>query len=305
MRVLLTGGSGFLGAWIIRRLASRGIEVRVFDINPNRRTVIDVAGEDLAQTLDWRVGDIRSTDDVMRAAEGCDRVVHLAGVLTPACQANPVRGAEVNLIGTLNVFQSAKQHGFPLVVYASSAGVFGPDDPEHPFPTTHYGTFKLACEGSARAYWIDEGMPSIGFRPLVLYGPGRELGLSAGPSLACRAAARGERFVHAFTGRSGLVYVDDCAALFERALDSRPQGAVVHNVIGDVVAVDEVLAHIRHNVPDAQLSASGPPLPIAAGIGENGLDQAFPDWHQTSLAEGIRATIEHYRARATRDMGPE
>ncbi|WP_163837351.1 NAD-dependent epimerase/dehydratase family protein, partial [Providencia stuartii] len=63
-----------------------------------------------------------------------------------------------------------------------------------PRPTTHYGTFKLACEGSARAYLADRGLASIGFRPFIVYGPGRETGLTAGPSLACRAAARGESY---------------------------------------------------------------------------------------------------------------
>jgi UDP-glucose 4-epimerase len=295
MRVLLTGGSGFIGAWIIRRLTRRGIDVRVFDINANRSTVAEIAGDAVARNLDWVVGDIRSADEVKQAAKGCDGGIHLAGVLTPACKANPVRGAEINLIGTLNVFEAARLHGFRSLVYSSSAGVFGPDDASHPAPTTLYGAFKLAGEGCARAYWADIQLPSIGFRPLVVYGPGRETGLSAGPSLACRAAARGEPYVHPFTGSSGLVYVDDCAAMFEQALVSAAKGATVYNVIGDVVSVDDVLAEIRRNVPDARLSASGPPLPIAPGIAEDGLDDLLPGRQRTSLAQGIKATIDFYR----------
>ena len=256
----------------------------------------EIAGDDVARALDWRTGDIRATDEVERAAQGCDGVIHLAGVLTPACREDPILGAEIDLIGTLNVFEAARQHGFASVVYASSAGVFGPDDAVHPGPTTLYGAYKLACEGAARAYWADHRLPSVGFRPLVVYGAGRESGMSAGPSLACRAAARGETYVHPFTGATGLVYVDDCAALFERALTTPLQGAAVFNVIGDVATAEDVLAEIRRNVPDARLTASGPPLPIAPGIAEPGLDDMFPGRQRTSLAQGIKATIDHYRA---------
>ena len=61
-------------------------------------------------------------------------MVHLAGVLTPDCAAHPVRGARINLIGTLNVFEAAQAEGIPQVVYASSAGVYGLRDARHPFP---------------------------------------------------------------------------------------------------------------------------------------------------------------------------
>ncbi|MEO6322648.1 MAG: NAD(P)-dependent oxidoreductase, partial [Polaromonas sp.] len=189
--VLITGGSGFLGAWIIRRLTARGMEVRVLDIHDRRQTVASIAG-DMAHQLDWRVGDIADGQAVSQAMHGCGGVIHLAGVLTLVCSAQPVRGAQINLIGTLNVFEAAQAEGIRQVVYASSAGVYGPDDAQHPLPMTHYGAFKLATEGSARAYWHDRQIASIGFRPFVVYGPGRETGVSAGPSLACRAAARGE-----------------------------------------------------------------------------------------------------------------
>ena len=158
------------------------------------------------------------TDTVMSAAEGCDIVAHLAAILTPACRDNPIRGAEINLIGTLNMFLAARRHGMGRVVYMSSAGVFGPDNGHTPFPTTHYGAFKLACEGAARAYYADHGISSIGFRPFVVYGPGRESGGSAGPSLAARAAAWGEAYTIPFSGASGLVYVDDVAAAYEAAV---------------------------------------------------------------------------------------
>ena len=232
----------------------------------------------------------------MRAAAGCDGVIHLAGVLTPACSANPVRGAEINLIGALNVFEAARAHGLRQVVYASSAGVYGPDDAHHPLPATHYGAFKLAVEGSARAYWHDHQLASIGFRPFVVYGPGRETGVSAGPSLACRAAARGEACTIGYTGASGLIHVDDVAAAFEQALLTPAQGASVYNLVGETATVDQVIAEIRRQVPGAQLDAAGPPLTIAPGLSEQGLDALLPGRQRIPLAQGIAATVAHYRA---------
>ena len=190
MTVLITGGGGFLGAWIIRRLAARGIDLRVFDRRDDRGIVRAIAGG-VADRLDWRTGDVASLADVSAAADGCDFAIHLAALLTPACAENPILGAQVNLIGTLNVFEAAKARGMRGIAYASSAGVFGPDDGAIPHPTTHYGAFKLACEGSGRAYWQDAGLSSVGFRPAIVYGPGRETGLTAGPSLACREAVAG------------------------------------------------------------------------------------------------------------------
>ena len=292
-KVLVTGGSGFLGAWIVRQLLARDISVRVFDIHDRRDTVAEVNGA-VAHTLDWRVGDISRADDVRQAMQGCDGVIHLAGVLTPDCSARPVRGAEINLIGSLHVFDAALALGIGQIVYASSAGVFGPDDAAHPAPATHYGAFKLAVEGSAQAYWREHQLASVGFRPFVVYGPGRESGGSAGPSLACRAAARGEAFTIGMTGACGMVYVDDVAHAFVQALLTPVQGAPVYNMVGQTASMDEVMAEIRRLVPAARLRAEGKPLTIAEGITEDGLDALLPGRRKTTLAQGIAATVQHY-----------
>ena len=294
MRILLTGGTGFLGAWIAKRLLARGFEVAVFDIVENRRLMNAIAGP-AAANVPWILGDIVDGKAVLAASRGCDAIIHLAGILTTDCKANPVRGAEINLIGTLNVFEAARQLGIQRVLYTSSAGVYGPDDGCTPKPTTHYGAFKLACEGSARAYLDDHGLSSIGFRPFIVYGPGRETGISAGPSLACRAAARGEAYVIPYSGRSGLVFVDDVAAAYEAALLRAPDGAHVFNNAGETVSNDDVVAAIRLVVPGTRLSVNGPPLSIIPEIDPSNIDDVLPGLPKTGLADGIRQTVEFYR----------
>jgi UDP-glucose 4-epimerase len=297
MRVLMTGGGGFLGAWLIRRLTAAGHDIRIFDASHDRTLLHDIAGPSVAETTDWISGDVSDAAQVMAATEGCDGIIHLAGILTPACKADPIRGAQVNLLGTLNVFGAAEERGIKRIVYASSAGVYGPTDGRTPFPTTHYGAFKLACEGSARAYWEDARIASIGFRPYVIYGAGREVGLTAGPSLACRAAARGETYDIPYTGSAGLVHVDDVTAAFEAALIREPDGAHVFNLVGEVASNEDVVAAIREVVPDANIGIKGPGLPITSTIEEGDLRKVLNGLPRTGLRDGIRRTIDHYRNR--------
>ena len=295
MRVLITGGSGFLGAWIMKRLLARGMECVAFDLRASPR-LIEALAPERAAAVQWRTGDIASATDTARALEGCDAVIHLAGILTPDCAANPVRGAQINLIGTLNVFEAARAAGLSRVLYASSAGVFGPDDGAAPLPQTHYGAFKLACEGSARAYWHDHGIASIGFRPLVVYGAGRESGSSAGPSLACRAAARGECYTIPFSGSTGLVFADDVAAAYEAALLSEFDGAHAFTLAGEMTPVGALIDRIETIVPGAQIDANGPALPIATAFPlDPALARVLPGLPKTSLEQGLRETVAFYR----------
>lgn len=294
MRVLVTGGGGFIAAWIMKRLLARGAELRVFDVKDDRRIAREVLGA-AADSLEWQTGDIASGRDVARAAEGADLLIHLAAVLTPACAADPVRGAEINLMGSLHVFEAARKHGIKRVLYMSSAGVFGPDDGLTPDPTTHYGAFKLAMEGSARAYALDHGIASIGYRPLVVYGPGRETGLTAGPTLACKAAARGEPYVIPFTGETDFVWVDDVAAAYETAAFAPSEGARVYNITGHVATADVFAAVVNREVPGAGITAHGPLLPVAARLDPGRLLHDFPGLKVTGIEKGVAATIAHYR----------
>jgi UDP-glucose 4-epimerase len=295
MHVLLTGGGGFLGAWLTRRLVAAGHGIRIFDASHDRTLLRDIAGPRVADEIDWRGGDVAEAAQVMAAAEGCNGIIHLAGILTPACKADPVRGARINLLGTLNIFNAAKALRIDRIVYASSAGVYGPNDGRTPFPTTHYGAFKLACEGSARAFWQDSGIASVGFRPYIVYGAGREVGLTAGPSLACRAAAQGEAYDIPYSGSAGLVHVDDVTAAFEMALLREPDGAHVFNLVGEVASNEDVVAAIREVVPGAAVGINGPGLPIVSDIEEGDLRKVLVGLPHTGLRDGVRRTIDYYR----------
>jgi UDP-glucose 4-epimerase len=301
MRVLVTGGLGFIGAWTARVLLAQGHAVRTFDLHAQRELFDAIAGGEpgeRAAKVEHRTGDITDAQAVDAAVEGCDAIVHLAAVLIPTARKDPLLGARINVLGTLHVFEAAKRCGVRGIAYASSAAVFGPDDGVHPEPRTHYGAYKLCNEGTARAYYDDAGIRSAGFRPSTVYGPGREIGVTADPTLAMRAAAEGRPYTIRFTGATGMDYVEDVAAIFARAATQPPDGAHAFSLQGQLARIDEVLAAIRAEVPGADVRAEGPELMFAAQLDESPLHAVMPGLRRTSLADGTRATIGFYRRSA-------
>jgi UDP-glucose 4-epimerase len=295
MRVLITGGLGFIGAWTARVLLDEGHEVRTFDVHAERALFDAIAGARAARA-EHVTGDITDATAVDAAVAGCEAIVHLAAVLIPAARKDPLLGARINVMGTLHVFEAAKRSGVRGIAFASSAAVFGPDDGIHPAPRTHYGAYKLCNEGCARAYWDDAGIRSVGLRPSTVYGPGRELGVTADPTLAMRAAAEGRSYTIRFTGATGMDYVEDVATIFARAATETPEGAHVFSLQGQLARMDEVIAAIRAEVPGADVRAEGPELMFAAELDEKPLHALFPNFERTALPSGTKATIAFYRA---------
>ena len=292
MTVLLTGGTGFLGAWVARRLLAGGHVVRVLDRNADRTMLTTIVGA-AANGVECVVADITDAGAVATAAAGCSGIVHLAALLTPACQADPVRGAAVNLGGTLAVFEAARRHGIRQVAYASSAAVYGPKG-DTPRPDTMYGAFKLACEVSARVYWLEHRIASVGLRPLIVYGPGREVGSTAGLSIACRMAAAGQAYTIPFTGATDAIFVDDVAAAFAAAATRPVEGAHVLNLRGEVVQMAEVIAALRGLYPGAVLDAAGPPVPIAPELPESDVASVLGPLPHTALRDGLARTARFH-----------
>jgi nucleoside-diphosphate-sugar epimerase len=293
-RILVTGGCGFLGSWVVDALVRDGHAVAILD-RTVRTDALEMVCPGLSDRVALRSGDVTDLDDLMAAMEGVDRVVHLAGLMTVDCRRDPLLGARVNVLGGLTVLEAARRRGLSLVAHVSTAAVHGPEDGVNPRPESHYGAFKLAMEGCARAYWRDHGLPSIGFRPTIVYGAGEGSGISAGPSIACRAAVEGHPAEIRFTGAVGMVHVSDVARAFVRAMAvTDPVGAEVHDLPGDLSSVEAFAEALRRAAPGVAVSLSGPPLPMAPVIPPDGAGWGAP---VTPVAEGIDRTLAHWRAR--------
>jgi nucleoside-diphosphate-sugar epimerase len=303
-RFLVTGALGCIGAWILRQLVREGVPVVGFDLGDDRqRLELVLEPEELAEVELVR-GDVTDLGAVERALgdHGVTHVVHLAALLVPQAAADPPRGALVNVVGTVNVFEAATRSGTVQgVAYASSAAAFGPGEgpvPEDapPSPTTHYGVHKVANEGAARVYWQDADLGSVGLRPYVVYGPGRDHGVTAGPTLAMAAAARGESYRIPFGGRVQMHFAPDAAKAFvDGARRSEEGGALVANLGGPAVHMSEIVAAIEAAVPEAAgtITFEEAPLPFPEKF-----EGAVHPAPVTPLREAVRETIELFRERA-------
>ena len=306
MRVLVTGAQGCIGAWIVKLLSDRGVDVLIYDAEANPTRLGLIASQELVARIPIEIGRIEDTARVKAIVKekGITHIVHLAAVLMPFCQAHPVEGGLIDVIGTLNVFEAARDAGRPVrVVYASSSAVVGPDDfyqgrkvsEADPLnPATHYGVFKQANEGNARAFFLSDGISSVGLRPWAVYGPGRDRGLTAGPTFAIKAAVLEKHFQIRIGGFMDMQYVEDVAEIFIRCLLSDLSGAHVFNLAGEIIRMVDFIEAIDREMPGSArlLSAEGPQVPVSYKLDDAQLRAAVPGIPRTPLADGIRKTAE-------------
>lgn len=296
-RFLVTGGTGFIGRWVVAGLLEHGHSVRVFDAKPNP-AALDEIETGLSDKVEFVTGDI-SDGTVRSAAQGCDGIVHLAGVMTVDAARDPLRAAEINVIGSVHVFEAAKEHGIDRLVYVSSAAVFGSEDAINPRPMTLYGAHKLAIEGMARAYHLDHGIQSIGFRPFIVYGPGQSSGIAAGPSIALAAAYDGTSAVIQYSGRVGFVHVYDVARYMVAALLSDLEGAEAYTLCGETANMTDFVALLSARMPHSDTMIDGDPLRIPFDLASSPMPEPLHSLPVTGLAAGIEATLAFYRERRT------
>ncbi len=311
MQYLLTGGYGCIGSWIVKNLIEEGHDVAIYDLVEHTGRMALIMDEEQIARVRFIEGDITDGPHFARVVgeTGASRIIHLAGLQVPVCRADPVKGAAVNVIGTLNVFEAARIHGDIVrrIVYASSAAVYGmeedydsgPVDNDAVLrPVTHYGVFKQCNEANARVYFLDHGISSIGLRPWTVYGPGRDFGLTSDPTKAVKAALLGRPYVIGYGGRNDMQYVNDTACTFIRCAEAETARAGrAYSIRGAVVNIDEVIASIERVVPDAEglVSHLDVNLPIAPDLDDRALREDVGDMPCTPLDDGIRETWNVFR----------
>ncbi len=305
MRVLITGGAGFIGANLARTLLGRDHSVRIIDdLSTGFESNLD--GLD----VDFHLGSILDVDLLNAMTRNVDAVVHLAARSSvPRSLDDPVASHMANATGTLNVLESARRASRPHVIMSSSSSVYGAN-PELPKresaatrPMSPYAASKLAAESYAIAYGTSFNLPTLAFRFFNVFGPLQAAGhvYAAVIPAFVDAALRGEEItVHGDGTQSrDFTHVSTVCATITDAIERRVCSPdPVNLAFGSRINLNEVLSLIGETTGRPLVTTN-----VETRVGDVPHSQAdgtllrslFPDIEPVLFTDGLIQTIEWMR----------
>ena len=311
MKFLVTGGTGFIGACVVRNLLARGIAVVIGEAKPDEAVAASLKG---AEVMPMDVSDERAVAAVFDKHRDITHCIHLAYLMSAEVEANPPLGVKVNVLGMVNLFEAAVRNKLARVVFASSETVYGAsqkvygDRPvtEDDFcsPADHfftYGMMKVLNEFMAQKYVTKHSISLATVRPPVVFGHGRKRGSVLWAEAFASNPALGQPAQLPFSAdsRETWIYKDDCAEQMIR-LALKPQLAhFAYNNGGDCVSGHELAAAVRHWLPDAKIDfdESKPTTPLIDWQDGRRLENEI-QFKSRPLLEGVRAHINQARLEA-------
>lgn len=309
-RFLVTGALGCIGAWTVRTLVRDGVPVVAFDLGRDPRRIAQIVESDELERVTIVGGDITDLAALERVLDehAITNVIHLAALQVPFCRADPPLGAQVNVTGTVNVFEAVRRRGGGMapIVYTGSIGMYSPSDVDpltgrleedaEAHPGNHYGVYKRANEDTARLYWTDSRVASVGLRPMTVYGAGRDQGMTSTPTVAIAAAVLGIPYEISFGGRTLFQYAPDVARTLILASRSAGDGSPVYNLGGELVDLTDWVGAIEDAVPEAagRITIMPTELPFPSDIAHDRIAALGPV-PVTPYREAIAETAAIYR----------
>lgn len=291
MRVLVTGGTGFVGSHVIRELLREGHETVAFDIVPHSDALADVASR--VPVVRGDVQEITYLIDTVKKF-GITHVVHTASLLTAESQRRPWTALSVNVGGTVNILETARIMNLAQVVFMSSTAVYGLtkegeliDEEYEQKPITIYGATKLFCEHYGMNYHNDYGLGFTALRFPIVYGPDqsyrgfgsfKEVIEKPTMGMPAKVSHGGD---HKYDG----VYVKDVAnAIVSACVKDKTEHRAFNIGTGVMWSLKDLANVVREQIPDATFDI-GPgfdvaepvrgPLSIARARAELGYDPKF------------------------------
>lgn len=290
--VLVTGAGGCIGSWALALLTRAGAKAVALDLVPDTRRPRLLMSEAELGRIDWLAGDVADFEAVLHACKQSDAraVLHLAALQVPFCKADPMLGAKVNVVGTVNVFEACRQLGIQRLAYASSIAAHGAMEGHRTMPTL-YGAYKYCNEETAKVYSQDWGVHSVGLRPGVVYGVGRDQGLTSKTTVAILAAAAGRPYDIPFCGPVSWLHAGEVASAFLAGLSKPHDRAVVFDINGATATVEESIALLQRLAPSAKITCSGSALPFPMELSDAPVRAYLGDYGSVPLESGIRDTF--------------
>ncbi len=310
-RILVTGGCGCIGVPTVRwLLANTPGEIVVGSREVSAQRTQRLFPNDDGSRLKFVGLDVRERqqlEDVLETSE-ITHVIHLSGLQTPDCNAHRDLGLQTNLAGTQNLIEAIKSRRRSLqrFVFASSIAVYGPRNSyqgtrvpmlAEPAPVNVYGAWKLAGEHISRVFSLETGIPTISLRPGVLFGQGRDAGMTATPTTAMKALVLGKPFEIPFRSRQDYLYATDVGAAFGHAVTAPFAGYGVFTLPAWTADTAEFIAVMRRAAVAAGLdenfaiTAGTADVPFICDLEFEPFLQAFPGTPHTPLARAIQESL--------------
>ena len=272
MTYLVTGGTGFIGVYVVRDLLKLGARVVCFDIDPNPRLLGAVVPPEALENVTVVRGDITDWSQLLHALKEhrIERVIHLASLLTSSSEANFPLALKVNCQGTNHVFEGAALLGLEKVVWASSVAVFGPrsmgsdgmvlNDAPHD-PQTVYGACKSYNERMALHYVRQYDLDITGLRFTLVYGYGKTTTVSRGTGVGYLselidkpALEQGPSVVPYGDDQMDWLYVEDVSRAVVLASQAGKTRTKAFTVRGDLRPMRQVFDYVRQLLPEADMT---------------------------------------------------
>lgn len=294
--ILITGAAGCIGSWVMALCSKAGVPVIAFDLSEDKSRLKLLMSDEEVAKIKWLSGDIADTQAVADAVKnnGIRAIIHLAALQVPFCATDPIAGAKVNVVGTVNIFEAARHNNLKRLVYASSIAAHGALH-ERKYLATLYGAYKLCDENIAKVYYQDWNVPSICIRPGIVYGVGRDQGMTSKTTVATLAAAANTEYTIPFSGPTSALHAGEVAAAFIKSISKERDGAQVFNMNGVYTTVEEWVKILHKIQPTAHIKIIGKTIPFPFHLSDEPLRNYIGRYETIGLEFGIKKTFSAFK----------
>ena len=301
--VLVTGAGGCIGSWVAALLVKENIPVVAFDLSQDTRRLKLLIDDSEIEKIKWITSDITDTKDVNNAIKdnNIQSIIHLAALQVPFCAADPINGAKVNVVGTVNIFEAVRKYHINNLVYASSVAAHGLISKDMYMPTL-YGAYKLCDENIAHVYHQDWGVPSIGFRPGIAYGVGRDQGMTSKTTVAILAAASNQSYTIPFSGPISALHVREVASALITAASKNHDASPIFDMNGICTTVEDWVNILKKIEPKTKIIIEGKAMQFPFEASDEPLREYIGNYEQVNLENGIQETFDSFKSLLSKGM---